>query len=261
MTPDVPFYRELLPATGKPRQRLASWVTHVDNLAFSRATVNRVWGLMFSRPLVEPVDGIPMDFAVPAPLDTLAGDFSAHGFDLRRLVRLIAASEAFQRDSRANFEITEQHEQAWSVFPLTQLRPDQVAGSLVQASKLTALDESSSIFRRLEAFGSKQDYLQRFGDRGEDEFVSEAVTITQRLVMINGELVSRSNASTSIEGRCVVPSIVGNRSQPRASDAYWATAQVERRPTGSRVVGIVTSATSVNRIKLLIPWLFRRISG
>ncbi len=190
VTPAVPFLPELLPAQGKPRARLAKWITHADNLAFSRATVNRVWGLMFSRPLVEPVDSIPMDAAAPPPLDTLAADFSSHGFDMRRLVRLIAASDAFQRDSRANFEITAVHEQAWSVFPLTQLRPDQVAGSLIQAGKLTALDRTSSVFRRLEAFGSKQNFLQRFGDRGEDEFASEAVTITQRLVMMNGELVA-----------------------------------------------------------------------
>lgn len=109
---------------------------------------------MFSRPLVEPVDSIPMDEAVPAPLDTLASDFSTHGFDLRRLIRLIAASDAFQRDSRANFEITEQHEQAWSAFPLTQLRPDQVAGSLVQASKLTAFD----------IFAEGEEIRGRFGD-------------------------------------------------------------------------------------------------
>ena len=188
--PAVPFSPELLPAQGKPRVRLAAWITDPHNRAFGRATVNRVWGLMFSRPVVDPVDNIPLNMAVPKILDTLADDWSQHGFDLARLVRMIAACDAFQRDSRAEFEVTEQHEQVWSVFPLTQLRPDQVAGNLLQASKLIAMDSSNSVLRRLEAYGSKQNFLQLFGDRGEDEFESEAVTITQRLIMMNGELAA-----------------------------------------------------------------------
>lgn len=237
VVPGVPFFPELLPEAGKPRTRLAGWITHADNLAFSRATVNRVWGLMFSRPLVEPVDSIPMDSAVPPPLDTLAHDFSTRGFDVRRLVRLIAASAAFQRDSRADFEITEQHEQAWSVFPLTQLRPDQVAGSLVQASKLTALDGSSSIIRRLEAFGSKQDFLQRFGDRGEDEFESEAVTITQRLVMMNGELVAgRTKVDLVNNAATRIATLVGDDS--RAIELIFLST-FNRRPSADEQAAFV----------------------
>jgi hypothetical protein len=203
--PAVPFSAELLPAEGKPRQRLAAWVTHRDNHAFARATVNRVWALMFSRPLVEPVDSIPLYEPVPQVLDTLANDFVQHGFDLRRLIRLIAATSAFQRDSRADFQVSEAHERVWSVFPLTQLRPEQVAGSMFQANKLAAIDGSSSIVTRLTVFGDRQEFLKRFGDRGEDEFESDAVTITQRLVMMNGNLVAErtkvdlvSNAATRI---------------------------------------------------------------
>ncbi len=203
--PMVPFASQLLPADGKPRQRLASWVTHPDNKAFGRATVNRVWALLFSRPLVEPVDNIPLDDSVPAVMDTLAKDFAEHQFDLRRLVRMIVETDAFQRDSRASFEITPQHEQVWAAFPISQLRPEQVSGSLFQACKLSAIDASSSIFTRLKAFGDGQDFLKRFGDRGEDEFDSEAVTITQRLVLMNGNIVAErtkvdlvNNASTRI---------------------------------------------------------------
>lgn len=54
--PAVPFYEHLLPTEGKPRKRLAAWVTHPNNKAFARASVNRTWALMFGRALVEPVD-------------------------------------------------------------------------------------------------------------------------------------------------------------------------------------------------------------
>lgn len=184
--PQVPFAPELLPAEGKPRQRLASWVTHPDNRAFARATVNRVWALMLQRPLVTPVDSIPLDDSVTPVLDTLAADFSANDYDLKRLIRLIVQSDAFRRSSRAEFDITAKHEDCWAVFPLTQLRPEQVAQSAFQASKLAAVDYSSSIVTQLQSFGNRNEFLKRFGDRGEDEFDEEAVTITQRLVLMNG---------------------------------------------------------------------------
>ncbi|RMF37754.1 MAG: DUF1553 domain-containing protein [Planctomycetota bacterium] len=188
VSPAVPFYPDLLPQEGKPRARLARWVTHPENRAFARATVNRIWALMTSRPLVAPVDSIPLDGSLPEPLEILAEDFRTHGFDLRRLVRLIAMCNAMHRDSRAEFDITEAHEECWAVFPLSQLRPEQVAGNVMQASKLTAIDQTSSIFTRLKAYGDLQDFLKRFGDRGEDEFEADAVTISQRLVLMNGKL-------------------------------------------------------------------------
>ncbi len=201
----VPFRSDLLPKEGKPRKRLADWVTHPDNRAFSRAAVNRVWALMFSRPLVEPVDDIPIAAEVPEVLDVLADDFVAHNFSLKRLIRLIVESDAFHRDSRAGFEITEAHEACWAVFPISQLRPEQVAGRLFQACSLTALDAKSSIFAQLKVFGDTQDFLKRFGDRGEDDFETDAVTIAQRLIMMNGNLVAErtkvdlvANAATRI---------------------------------------------------------------
>lgn len=203
--PAVPFAAELLPPEGKPRVRLAAWVTHPDNRAFARATVNRFWALLFSRPLVSPVDNIPLDDSVPFIMDILADDFTNHRFDLKRLIRLIVQTDAFRRDSRAEFDITPEHEAVWAVFPITQLRPEQVSGSLFQACSLSSLDSSSPIVTRLKLFGEGQEFLRRFGDRGEDEFDSAAVTITQRLVLMNGNLVADrtkvdlvANASTRI---------------------------------------------------------------
>jgi hypothetical protein len=41
----------------------------------------------------------------------------------------------------------------------------------------------------LQKFGGINDFVTRYGDIGEDEFEQESVTITQRLLMLNGELV------------------------------------------------------------------------
>lgn len=231
--PSVPFSTPALSTDGKPRERLAKWVTAKENRQFARATVNRVWALMFSRPLVEPVDNIPAFAPVPETLDILAADFSVHNFSLRRLIRLVAMSEPFQRSSRAKFDITADHESAWAVYPVTQLRPEQVAGSILQACKLNAIDDSSSIVTRLQAFGESQDFLKRFGDRGEDEFDSDSVTISQRLLLMNGNITTErtkddlvGNASTRIA------TLVGD--DKRAIEAAFL-ATLNRRPEPSEM--------------------------
>jgi hypothetical protein len=99
--PGVPFHPEWLPAAGTRRQRLAAWLTHPENQRFERAIANRIWALLFGRALVEPVDDLP-DPSVDSldPLDRLGADFREHRYDLRRLIRVIAASRPFRADSR-----------------------------------------------------------------------------------------------------------------------------------------------------------------
>src|SRR3954470_16475663 len=87
---------------GPRRHRLAAWVTHPQNPYFARATVNRVWALLFGRPLVSPVDNLEPDGPIPAALQILADDFTAHHFDLRRLIRVIASTQVFRLDSATN---------------------------------------------------------------------------------------------------------------------------------------------------------------
>ena len=134
-------------------------------------------------------------------MQLLADDFVAHGYDLQRLIRLIAASEAFQRDSRAEFEITEQHERAWAVFPLSRLRPEQMAGSLIQAASLTTINGQAHVIMRIAKFGQTNQFVRRYGDLGEDEFTDRGSTIPQRLLMMNGNLVKeRTQANPLVLG-------------------------------------------------------------
>jgi hypothetical protein len=187
--PHVPFAAELLPQDGNRRQRLAAWVTGPKNPYFPRAAVNRVWALMLGRPLVEPVDNLESGEAAPAALQLLADDFVAHGFDLRRLVRVIAATDVFQMDSAAEGNVTDEMESAWAVFPLTRLRPEQVIGALLQSASVTTINSESHILVRLLRYGQQNDFVLRYGDTGEDEFSGRSGTIPQRLLMMNGSLI------------------------------------------------------------------------
>lgn len=84
------------------RAALADWMTAAENPYFAREIVNRMWAMLMGRGFVEPVD----DFRVTNPasnaplLDALAKDFVEHKYDLKHLLRTIAASAAYQRSSR-----------------------------------------------------------------------------------------------------------------------------------------------------------------
>ncbi len=188
VTPAVPYAAELLPEQGDARSRLATWVTHRDNRQFSRAAVARFWALMFGRSATEAVDNLPLDEPLPPMLEPIVDDFVQHR-DVRRTIRIIAKSDAFRADSRATFDVTPQHEERYAVFPLTRLRAEQVAGSIVQASKIKAINRDSSLLVQLIRYGSINDFLERFGDLGENEFSKDGITIPQRLLMINGNML------------------------------------------------------------------------
>jgi hypothetical protein len=87
-----------------PRQALADWLRHPDNPYFARAVVNRYWKHFFGRGLVEPEDDFRASNPATNPelLDALAADFVAQGYDLKRLVRTIATSRAYERSSAPN---------------------------------------------------------------------------------------------------------------------------------------------------------------
>ena len=188
--PAVPFLPELMPESGTHRERLAGWVTHPENVHFARAMVNRVWALLFNKPMLGRVEVQSFSESRPPALDILAADFVDHGYDVHRLIRLIAATEVFRLDSAAPFDVTTEHELAWAVFPLTRLRPDQVIGTVIQAASVHTIDRQSHVVLRLSSYFQERDFVKRYGDPGDDEFDNSDGTVPQRLLLMNGNLVN-----------------------------------------------------------------------
>lgn len=196
--PKVPYDEELLDDSVDPRKRLANWVTHPKNHQAARSAVSHLWALIFGKPIGESVDNLPLDSEIHPLLNYLAQDFVANNFDMRRLITVITSLKAFRVDSRADFPVTEEHESQFAVFPLIQLRPEQVAGSIIQASRIKKTDRDSSFVVQFQQVTATNEFVQRYGDRGEDEFESEHVTITQRLLMMNGKMVRESVESNPV---------------------------------------------------------------
>lgn len=84
------------------RTALADWLASPENPYFARATVNRVWARLFGRGLVNPVEDLSPRHAPSHPelLERLAEDFARSGYDVRRLLRLIVNTRAYQRSSK-----------------------------------------------------------------------------------------------------------------------------------------------------------------
>jgi hypothetical protein len=205
VVPRVPFLESLADGRGSRRQQLARWVTHRENRPFARTAVNRAWAILFGRPLVEPIDDISLQDPYPPGMELLASDFIENDFDLRRLFRVISSLQVFRMDSRADFEVTARHEQDWAVFPLTRLRPEQVAGGISQSASLGTINAEAHFIRQLTRIIDEGEFLVRYGDQGRDEFDQRPGTVTQRLLMMNGDMLARRtmgnplfNASTRI---------------------------------------------------------------
>jgi hypothetical protein len=91
-----------LDSTDDRRVHLADWLTSPGNPYFTRSIVNRVWANFMGVGLVEKVDD--MRLTNPASneelLSALANHLVEHRYDIKRLMRTILQSAAYQRDSR-----------------------------------------------------------------------------------------------------------------------------------------------------------------
>jgi len=74
----------------------ARFFTDPRNGRVARTVVNRYWQKLFGYGLVEPVDEMDGEPWNADLLDWLASDFTAHGSDLKYLLRLLTTSKAYQ---------------------------------------------------------------------------------------------------------------------------------------------------------------------
>jgi hypothetical protein len=82
----------------------ARFFTDARNGRVARTIVNRYWQNLFGRALVEPVDEMDGEPWNADLLDWLASDFTAHGSDLKHLLRLLMTSKAYQLPAAVSAE-------------------------------------------------------------------------------------------------------------------------------------------------------------
>ncbi len=103
------------------RHQLAELATERQNDLFNRNAANRLWRLLMKQGLVEPPDFIHSDnhAIYPVLLNDLADAFAEMRYDIKRFLREVALSQAYQRsyliptDLAASFEVAERRLPSW----------------------------------------------------------------------------------------------------------------------------------------------------
>jgi Protein of unknown function (DUF1553)/Protein of unknown function (DUF1549)/Bacterial Ig-like domain (group 2) len=181
------------------RVHFANWLTSPNNPFFARALVNRVWGNFMGRGLTEPVDDVRA--TNPASNEelfaALAKDFIARGFDVKRLIRTIMNSGAYQLSSEAN--ATNQNDNKYySKYIVKRLSGEALLDAMSQVTGVPSRFPGYAVGTRalqLPDTQVKSEFLTSFGrpprilcDAGER---SSEPSILQALHVINGDTLNK----------------------------------------------------------------------
>ena len=179
------------------REYLAKWLTAPDNPLFARTVVNRVWANFFGRGLVTPVDDLRA--TNPASNDELFAavtkDFVAQGYDVKRLMRTIMLSAAYQRSSEPN-ETNAGDDRFYSRFIVRRLPAEVILDAISQVTgvpekfagypagtRALQLPDTRVPSYFLDIFGRPERKVTSAAERMQDP------TLTQALHVINGDTI------------------------------------------------------------------------
>jgi len=213
---------------------VGKWLT--SHPQFGRVQVNRIWFHLFGRGLVDPID----DFRATNPashpelLEALAADFVKHGHDLRRTLRLLLHSNAYQQSSEPHASAVEDEvnvshnvvrrltaeqlldSQARALGAVTQAkgwptgaRAAQIAGGAPQKDS-----RKSPADRFLETFGKPPRLLTCECER------SDATTLSQALQLLSGPVVNE--LITRKDNRLARWSAKDQPAGEAIEDLYWS---------------------------------------
>jgi hypothetical protein len=214
-----------------PRAALARWLVGDPNSWFSRALTNRMWGLLLGEGFVEPVDDLRAD-AVPraaGAFAALATDLVAHDYDVARLLRVICASQAYQRAGGSAPTTPASSAAPWSRFRLRPMGADQLLDSVVAAAGLApALEEVAG--ERLSRIKLRLRRSFRFTfdvdeDSDDDAFTG---TVPQALMLLNGPLVAAS--STAMQHTTLARALDASSDAGAIDEIYTAVLSRAPRP-------------------------------
>lgn len=178
----------------KPRLQLAKLITDPTKPYMANTQVNRMWGHFFGFGFTRPIDdmGPHNPPSHPELLEFLAKQFKQAGYDNKRLIRWIVASEAYQLTSRFGGENaidspTAGNTPLFSRMYLKNFTAEQLYDSLIiatEAHKANRNYEQADAQRR-QWLGQ---FIRTFATDENDESTTFNGTIPQALVLMNGSL-------------------------------------------------------------------------
>lgn len=121
------------------RKQLAQWLTSEDNPLTARVMVNRVWLKLFGEGLVRSPNNWGLQGEAPSHpelLDYLATDFMDNDWSVKKLIKQIVLSDAYQRSSEFNadsFKADSENKLIWRMTP-RQLDAEALYDSMLAIS-------------------------------------------------------------------------------------------------------------------------------
>jgi hypothetical protein len=219
------------------RQTLADLVTAADNPYFARNAVNRVWAQLFGTGPVPPLDRLaPQPDSKPhAVLTLLADDFATHGHDLRRLLRVLVRSRAYQLGTGTtpppgDTQVADYRERQRRVFARFGVRPlsvDQLHAALVQATghRDEAPPEPKETARQRD---------EGFDDPAVEGLGERPLTVQRSLALLNSSYVNEA-----VQAGAKVAQTANGGPPGAAHIEYLFLATLSRRPTPEEMTGLL----------------------
>jgi hypothetical protein len=199
--PPTPLDGKSIPldSTANRRDHFAKWLTSPSNPYFARAIVNRVFANFMGRGIVDPVDDLRT--TNPASneelFSALAKDFVEHGYDIKRLIRLIMNSETYQLSSESN-ATNQNDDKYYSRYIVKRLPAEVLLDAMSQVTGVPArfpnypagtralqLPDTQVQSEFLTSFGRPKRVLCDAAER------SSAPSISQALHVINGDTLNK----------------------------------------------------------------------
>jgi hypothetical protein len=173
------------------RTELGKLISDTDNDMLTQSFVNRMWAHLLGRGFVNPVDdfGPHNPPSNPQLLEDLSKEFKKSGYDIKKLIRWITASRAYQLSSLKG-KAGDKDESLFSQMQLKPMSPEQLFDSLLTATSAHRAGSSDDGHRKRDAW--LQQFIFAFANDETEESNSFQGTIPQALMMMNGELMQQA---------------------------------------------------------------------
>lgn len=122
-----------------------------------------------------------------------------------------------------------------------------MAGSVIQASSLSTIDAETHVLFRIKRDIDVGNFVKRYGDSGEDTFDDAGGTIPQRLLLMNGNMISENTKNNPLVNASTRIGMLAPNHAMAVEAAYLSI--FTRRPNAEEAAhfaGLLTSAKSGN---------------
>lgn len=216
------------------RLELANYLIEHEN--FPKAIVNRTWGMFFGRGFINPID----DFndqnqpSNPELMMELSKQFKHYGYDVKKLIRWICNSHAYQLSPVANVTNDKpEHEVFFSRMLMKSMTPEQLFESMMVATNSDDMTSEERKKLRDEWLGR---LVANFGDDEGNE-VNFNGTVVQALLMMNGQDINA--AVTRKDKSPVTAAMAKYRGNPSLIISELYLSALNRKPSQKEIASVM----------------------